>query len=276
MKVEKDSGGCKAKSAFFEDQDSQVGSPKYIDHLLRPHRSWSFKFQFCDWEDLVFDRTIVKSTVVEDYQLICGRFFTLVINWHYLLTALSHPNFIYTKVLESWCKPNRSRSSHLTQTILVNGCALFTQQSTCWACSSGHISSDGNVFISLNNLSLLMNLYEITPPPVRALCIYWVKTLLIEVLLSGCQIHTEGSRHWCWLSLLFPFLASWGEFIDLCGTIEKKTRKRYFSYHPEFLIAGRFHAACTSMPSFASSPAWEASDALWSALCSSLSTLASR
>jgi len=49
-KVEKDSGGCKAKSAYFEDQDSQ----------------------FCDWEDLVFDRTIVKSTVVEDYQLICG------------------------------------------------------------------------------------------------------------------------------------------------------------------------------------------------------------
>ena len=29
MKVEKDSGGCKAKSAYFEDEDSQVGSPKY-------------------------------------------------------------------------------------------------------------------------------------------------------------------------------------------------------------------------------------------------------
>ena len=63
--------------------------PKYNGHLLRPHRSWSFKFQFCDWEDLVFDRTIVKSTVVEDYQLICGRFvfqqsfITLVIDCHY-------------------------------------------------------------------------------------------------------------------------------------------------------------------------------------------------
>ena len=184
-----------------------------VSPLLRPHRSWSFKFQFCDWEDLVFDRTIVKSTVVEDYQLICGRFvfqqsyITLVIDWHYSLTANSHPNFI-CKSLESWCKSKRSRSSHLTQTISVNGCALSTQQSTCWACSSDHISSDGNLFISPNNLSLLMNLYEITPPPVKALRIYWVKRLLIEVLLSGCQILTEGSRHWCWLSLLFPFLAS--------------------------------------------------------------------
>ena len=49
----------------------------------------------------------------------------------------------------------------------MNGYALSTQQSTCLACSSDHISSDGNVFISLNNLSLLMNLYEITPPLVK-------------------------------------------------------------------------------------------------------------
>ena len=136
---------------------------------------------------------------------VAGLYFsciTLVIDWHYSLTANSHPNFI-CKFLESWCK-----SSHLTQTISVNGCALSTQQSTCWACSSDHISSDGNVYISPNNLSLLMNLYEITPPIVKALCIYWVKRLLIEVLLSGYPILTEGSRHWCWLSLLFPFLAS--------------------------------------------------------------------
>ena len=136
---------------------------------------------------------------------VAGLYFsciTLVIDWHYSLTANSHPNFI-CKFLESWCK-----SSHLTQTISVNGCALSTQQSTCWACSSDHISSDGNLFISLNNLSLLMNLYNITPPVVKALCIYWVKRLLIEVLLSGYPILTEGSRHWCWLSLLFPFLAS--------------------------------------------------------------------
>ena len=141
---------------------------------------------------------------------VAGLYFsciTLVIDWHYSLTANSHPNFI-CKSLDSWCKSKRSRSSHLTQTISVNGCALSTQQSTCWACSSDHISSDGNVYISPNNISLLMNLYEITPPVVKALCIYWVKRLLIEVLLSGCQILTEGSRHWCWLSLLFPFLAS--------------------------------------------------------------------
>ena len=95
---------------------------------------------------------------------VAGLYFSK--DWHYSLTALSKLNFI-CRSLESLCKSKRSRSSHLTQTISVNGCALSTQQSTCLACSSDHISSDGNVFISLNNLSLLMNLYEITPPLVK-------------------------------------------------------------------------------------------------------------
>jgi len=49
-KVEQEGGGCNAKSAQFMEEGGQ----------------------FCDWEDLVFDRSIVTSSVVEDYQLICS------------------------------------------------------------------------------------------------------------------------------------------------------------------------------------------------------------
>ena len=47
----------------------KVKRPHYDHH---PHDH--FHHQFCDWEDLVFDRSIVTSSVVEDYQLICSRF----------------------------------------------------------------------------------------------------------------------------------------------------------------------------------------------------------
>ena len=156
----------------------------------------------------------------------------------------------------------------------MNGCALSTQQSTCWACSSDHISSDGNVFISLNNLSLLMNLYEITPTPVRALCIYWVK-MLLKFCSQGVRYlrKAQGIDVGCPYCFHFWLLRV---SLSICVAQLKRKPERDISHITRFLIAGRFHAACTSMPSFASSQAWEASDASWSALCSSLSTLASR
>ena len=58
---------CDSHNNNNNDNDNNNNNDHHNHHYHQHH-------QFCDWEDLVFDRSIVTSSVVEDYQLICSRF----------------------------------------------------------------------------------------------------------------------------------------------------------------------------------------------------------